>query len=73
MVSKHIIIVAIVAILIAGVVASYVLFTPDPEKVALDAVDKQLKLDKYTTTYNLSYNTKTGGLNLNANGIIVII
>ncbi len=72
-ISKHMIVVVIAVIVIAvGLVAALVFLKPDPEKLTLDAIDKQLKLENYKTDYKLSYNTKTGGLNLDANGLIYI-
>lgn len=73
-ISKHMIIVVIAVVVIAAGLASALVFLkPDPEKLTINAIDKQLKLDNYNTDYNLSYNTKTGGLNLDANGLIHII
>lgn len=71
--SKHVIIVIIAVVIIAaGLVSAFVFLKPDPEKLTIDAIDKQLKLENYKTDYKLSYATKTGGLNLDANGLIYI-
>ena len=73
-ISKHMIIVTAIAVIISvGLILSFFVLRPDPEKVTIEAINKQLKLNTYSTTYNLSYSTKAGGLNLNANGDISII
>ncbi|MBI5332365.1 MAG: hypothetical protein HZB65_02235 [Candidatus Aenigmarchaeota archaeon] len=71
-VSKHMIIVAVVTVIIAGTISAMVFIKPDPEKVVVDAIEKQLNVTDYTTEYNLSYQTKSGGVTLDAKGMITV-
>ncbi len=72
-VSKHLLIVAIAVVVIAvGLAAAFVFVKPDPQKITLDAIEKQLELNEYVTVYNLTYNTKASGLSLDANGLITV-
>ncbi|MFH0837349.1 MAG: hypothetical protein V1870_04425 [Candidatus Aenigmatarchaeota archaeon] len=67
--------IAVIAVTVVIIVAlSFMLFVkPDPEKVMIDAIEKQINLTDYTTEYNLSYKTKSGGVALDAKGTIVVL
>ena len=72
-ISMHMIAVIVVTIAIIAGLSFMMLVKPDPEKIVTDAIEKQANLSDYTTEYDLSYKTKSGGVTLDAKGRIIVL